>query len=479
VQLPAGASQGVLYILSPRNWGIHNSMFNSSEALRACATYSSIGVIPTITAMLFDYVYAPWLLRKGLAVRTSEYYISAPWQGVMWDMFSATMITMVPLVAFGTLVHAGALWPIVSEYGLHPFDLLWATMLMLLVHDAYYYFLHRALHANRWLYKHVHAHHHDPRVMLEARTGLIITCWESILGHCIPYAFTLALNMLLFTRVSDGVHFANIPTLVAPMIVSTQLGMIGHSGMRYSSPLVLVVLNPLFACLLFTGTAHSPTDHQYHHERGRCNLSLYFRHWDDWCGTHVCGKGDKRAGASPLLLLYNLAYYLAVTWTLANPQWVVSVLVSRAGLAALCCAVLMPASTTGWTWFRRLPMWDVVREAYACRVMCCKHSGPFDPELKYVFGYHPHGRLARGLWLVFGLTGRKSPVSGIRCELCLGFHCAVEIHFKLGSIEHWGCSLHGCRSEKCTSHSGSSRCLVTCGMHAACLVWHCLHMMQG
>jgi hypothetical protein len=53
--------------------------------------------------------------------------------------------------------------------------------------------------------------------------------------------------------------------------------MIGHSGMRYSSPLVLVGLNPLFACLLFTGTAHSPTDHQLHHERGRHNLSLYFR----------------------------------------------------------------------------------------------------------------------------------------------------------------------------------------------------------
>jgi sterol desaturase/sphingolipid hydroxylase (fatty acid hydroxylase superfamily) len=98
------------------------------------------------------------------------------------------------------------------------------------VHDAYYYFLHRALHANRWLYRHVHAHHHDPRVMLEARTGLVISCAESVLGHCIPYAFTLAMNIILFTRVSGGVQYANVLTLVAPMVVSTQVGL--RSGGR-------------------------------------------------------------------------------------------------------------------------------------------------------------------------------------------------------------------------------------------------------
>lgn len=189
--------------------------------------------------------------------------------------------------------------------------------------------------------------------------------------------------------------------------------MIGHSGMRYSSPLVLVGLNPLFACLLFTGTAHSPTDHQLHHERGRHNLSLYFRHWDDWMGTHISGKGDRRAGASPFLILYNLAYYWAVTYAIFHAKALALQLFSRTGLTALCCLALLPVSTTGWSWFRRLPLWDAMRDVYACSATVTD-SVPFDPAQKYVFAYHPHGRLARGLWLVFGLTGRKSPVSHLR-----------------------------------------------------------------
>lgn len=268
---PASTANSLLHhILTPRDWGVFTGRFNASKALRACAAYSMIGVVPTTTAMLFDFAYAPWLLRTGLAVRTSEYFISAPWQKIAWDMFAASMITLVPLVAFGTFITADGLWPVVLEYNLEPFQMLWATCLMLLVrpckaslhtqslpacrhqsvahstslcqhhhtecspcslvvpcpqvHDAYYYFLHRALHANRWLYRHVHAHHHDPRVMLEARTGLVISCTESVLGHCIPYAFTLAMNIILFSRVSGGVQYANVLTLVAPMVVSTQVG---------------------------------------------------------------------------------------------------------------------------------------------------------------------------------------------------------------------------------------------------------------
>jgi hypothetical protein len=134
VRAPAATASSLLHhVMTPQAWGVFTGRFNASKALRACAAYSSIGVVPTITAMLFDYVYAPWLLRKGLAVRTSDYLISAPWQKIAWDMFAATMITMMPLVAFGTFISADGMWPVVLEYGFEPFQMLWATVLMLLV----------------------------------------------------------------------------------------------------------------------------------------------------------------------------------------------------------------------------------------------------------------------------------------------------------------------------------------------------------
>ena len=51
----------------------------------------------------------------------------------------------------------------------------------------------------------------------------------------------------------------------------------GHSGCKFKSPLVLLVLGPFLAALMLTGTAQSPQDHQTHHERPNTNLALFFR----------------------------------------------------------------------------------------------------------------------------------------------------------------------------------------------------------
>lgn len=393
-------------------WGfsLDQRHFNRIRTAWLYVMYTLVGLTPSFTGM-FDFVYAPLLIKLGLAVRASDSFLARSWQQILWMNLQANFVSIVPLAAISALLHGEFFSPIVLDCSFAPIATLWSTTVMLLLHDAYYYFMHRAMHTNKWLYRNVHATHHELSVMMEARTGLVITATESLLGHCVPYALALAINVLLFTHWQDGVHYINLGVLAAPILVSAQLGMIGHSGLKYRSHLPLLALNPLLFGLLFPGTAHSPSDHQIHHERGSYNFALYFRHWDDWCGTSAPCPANKRAPSSLLLMCYNLAYYAAASWTIAHHSWVLAALCSKTGLTAVAALALLPAAPAGWAWFRRLGFWDRVREAYGCTASC---SGPLDPKQRYIFAYHPHGLLSRGWWLAFGVHGKESPVADLR-----------------------------------------------------------------
>lgn len=286
----------------------------------------------------------------------------------------------------------------------------WALAIMFLLHDTCYYCLHCACHTSKWLYRTVHALHHDPAYALEARTGLVMTCAESLLLHGVPYALATVSSSHLLTSTQSGVQTVNVWVVSAFIIASAQLGMIGHSGLKFKSHLPLFWFNPLLAALLLPGTFQNGADHQIHHEQPGYNMALYFRHWDDWFGTTAPSKKHCRANSSLLLMAYNLVYYASISLAFAHSQWIIAAVSTRIGLAVCFCCIVMPLPCA-WDWFRRLPVWDTVRSAYACSVSC---QEPLDPSQRYLFGYHPHGVFARGLWLVFAFQGRQSPVSGLR-----------------------------------------------------------------
>lgn len=171
---------------------------------------------------------------------------------------------------------------------------------------------------------------------------------------------------------------------------------------------------------------------QVHHLQPSKNMSLTFRHWDDWGGTaaHVPG----RASSSPLLIAYNLAFYYCLSHVLSllatsAAAW------AMLGAGALLLA-LLPAPCGGPLWLRRLRVWDVLRGAYgisldasACAVAADAEpagaaagvQGGLDGRQRYIFCYHPHGVLARGFWWTWMLQGQESPVAaaGLRWVLHL------------------------------------------------------------
>jgi sterol desaturase/sphingolipid hydroxylase (fatty acid hydroxylase superfamily) len=309
------------------------------------------------------------------------------------------------------MVLAEAFWPIKCDISIQPVTTMWSVCVTLLLHDAYYYGLHRAMHSSKWLYRQVHATHHDREVMLEARTGMVITAAEAFLSGGLFYTLSIAFNCVFFTRMVSGTHVFNLWVLFTPALTTGMLGNIGHSGLKYHTPFPLLALNPFLLALLFPGTAHSAHDHQLHHERCGVNFALYFRHMDDWFGTAADAGSNKRAPSSMLLMAYNLSYYAAISWALANWQWLAAAVCSKAGLALLCCSVVLPLPAAGWQWLRRLSFWDRVRQAYACSVTC---EQQLDMSQRYIFAYHPHGLLSRGWWLAFAFQGKQSPVAALR-----------------------------------------------------------------
>jgi len=399
---------------SSSQWVVGTGRFDPHAAVWYFAFLFGAGVISTASnALFFDYVYSPLLVRHKLAVRTTSSYIELPWQKVMWINLVSIMVATFPPSLLGSVVWAEALWPMRCDSSLQPITTLWAVCVTLLLHDAYYYWLHRVMHSNMWLYRHVHAMHHDPAVMLEARTGMIITAAEAFLSGGLFYAASIVFNCVLFTRMVDGTHVFNLWVILTPILTTGMLGNIGHSGLKYKSPLPLLALNPLLLALLFPGTAHSAQDHQLHHERPGANFALYFRHMDEWFGSAAHAGCRKRAPSSLLLMVYNLAYYAAVSWALVNWRWLAAAVINTYGLALLCGSVVMPlpAASSGWQWLRRLSLFDHVREAYGCSVTC-KHE--LDPTQSYIFAYHPHGLLSRGWWLAFAFQGQQSPFASLR-----------------------------------------------------------------
>jgi hypothetical protein len=120
-----------------------------------------------------------------------------------------------------------------------------------------------------------------------------------------------------------------------------------------------------------------------------------------------------RAPSSPLLLAYNLAFYALLTCLISALNAAPLQTLTAAAAAAAALAVL-PAPSRGWDWLRRARFWDALRRGYGVAI---EGHSKFDPAGRYIFAYHPHGALARGWWLTFGLQGKDNPLAqcGLRC----------------------------------------------------------------
>lgn len=134
--------------------------------------------------------------------------------------------------------------------------------LMLLFHDAYFYWTHRLMHS-RWLFRHVHGVHHRSRnpspwaaYAFHPVEALINGLVTPLILWAVPVHGGVLLVFSLHQIIRNAHGHLSIETLPR--------GFARHWLGRH-----------------FTTTTH----HHLHHEDGRGNYGLWFTGWDRWCGT--------------------------------------------------------------------------------------------------------------------------------------------------------------------------------------------------
>jgi len=178
---------------------------------------------------------------------------------------------------------------------------------MIVAHDAYFYWTHRAMHHPR-LFRFFHATHHRSRTP---------TPWTA-------YAFDTpeAVVMLAFVPVWATIVPMHDQALFVFMIWQIVRNVMGHAGVEISP--VSGQPSRLF------GWLNTTTHHDLHHQNSRVNFGLYFTWWDRVMGTEhpeyqarvaetaarskVCRRPAAHADKIAVLAL------IVVTGTIAMPE---------------------------------------------------------------------------------------------------------------------------------------------------------------
>jgi sterol desaturase/sphingolipid hydroxylase (fatty acid hydroxylase superfamily) len=141
------------------------------------------------------------------------------------------------------------------------------TVAIILAHDAYFYWMHRAIHHRR-LFRTWHLHHHKSRTPTPW-AAYSFSVWEGV-----SEAAFVPLYLLIATTLGlEYIGWAMFAFLWHMIIRNV----IGHCGVELYPR--WWVDNPL------TGWWNTVTHHDLHHSAGTYNFGLYFTWWDRWMGT--------------------------------------------------------------------------------------------------------------------------------------------------------------------------------------------------
>jgi sterol desaturase/sphingolipid hydroxylase (fatty acid hydroxylase superfamily) len=143
-----------------------------------------------------------------------------------------------------------------------PFYLVLSLAVMLVAHDTWFYWTHRAMHHPR-LFRLFHRHHHLSHTP---------TPWAAY-SFSIPEAIVQGAFVPLFVAIMP-MHGLGLFAFGTIQIVRNVMG---HAGTE---------LHPTaFGPGHWLGWNNTTTHHDLHHQTGRYNYGLYFRWWDKLMGT--------------------------------------------------------------------------------------------------------------------------------------------------------------------------------------------------
>jgi len=203
-------------------------------------------------------------LRQSLAQR--RILDAAPRAGQLRHELTYSVATVVIFAGNGLVLWLLAMngqVRIYDDVARHGWLWWWASLALIVVaHDAWFYWTHRLLHHRRW-FGAVHGRHH---------ASAHPTPWAAYSFHPVEAAIQAAFLPIFVALVPT--HAAVIGVYMVPMILRIATGSCSHEFF----PWAWTRRGPL---RWLTPVTH----HHFHHARNRGNFGLYFTWWDRWCGT--------------------------------------------------------------------------------------------------------------------------------------------------------------------------------------------------
>jgi sterol desaturase/sphingolipid hydroxylase (fatty acid hydroxylase superfamily) len=185
------------------------------------------------------------------------------WYEIKWSL-SSTFIWIVFAIGIIVGIDQGIfkLYFDISEFGRLYFVL--SIILLVLLHDTYFYWTHRFMHSSYTIFKLFHKTHHDSK----NPTPFAIHAFGPL--EAILYAAFIPLALFILP-----VH---LYALLAWFLIETIVNVMGHLG------------HELFPLKMFRGGVgkwiNSPTHHNLHHQESRYGFGHYFNFWDRIMGTN-------------------------------------------------------------------------------------------------------------------------------------------------------------------------------------------------
>ena len=235
----------------------------SSVALFTAINFMVIFFRYVLVSLIFHFVfkvilkdrYRGRIISEGLR-KPNQNRKEIIWSAITSFIFTLSFVGMVWLYQN----HYTAIYTDFNAFGLWYLPL--SLFLAMLIHEAYYYFLHRWMHRPK-VFKYFHYVHHD---------SIITSPWTSFSFH--PIESILQALIIPLIIIFIPMHFGVIFFL---LILMTVTATINH--------LHIEIYPKGFSQNWFGKWWIGSSHHSLHHSKYRFNYGLYFTFMDKWFGT--------------------------------------------------------------------------------------------------------------------------------------------------------------------------------------------------
>lgn len=206
----------------------------------------------------FFLVFYKWLSNK---LATSKLQLrKASTKDFLREIWHSSVSSIMISITAG-MVLVGPLRPYTFIYsGIHEYPLWWlpvSLVLALIIHDTYFYWMHRALHHDR-IFRFAHLEHHR---------STNPSPWASYSFHAIEAVLEGAIIIILAFVLPIHPY-----VILAFTFISFFINVYGHLGYE--------IMPKGFRKSIWFGIINTSCYYNLHHRKFKGNYSLYFRFWD-------------------------------------------------------------------------------------------------------------------------------------------------------------------------------------------------------